>query len=165
MQVGFWAASKTFGKTTAALGAVLALGFSAAAAADLNAPLKSSPPTIASEIRRGADGAGDCWLRRGEDLTGEAPLRCAEAAASANRQALRTNFEPFNAGLYFAMRKDLRILVGALETPPARFDTTLAKSSLDVAAAGYREAAAALGVTESQVCHAAYPKAQPGLCP
>jgi hypothetical protein len=80
------------------IGAFLAacLFASTSSAADLNAPLVDRP-TLGSEIKRGWDAASDCYLHNLEAL---ADGQCISDASSAAQQQ-RSNYKPFELGLYF----------------------------------------------------------------
>ena len=125
--------------------ALIALAAPACAvAANLDAPLKPAPPTLGSEIRRGADAAFACRLRRADPLDGEALLACLDRAQGANRQSMGRGYEAFDAGLWLIARD-------AFDELARVAPSDLARSEAAVAAVGLREAERVAGVTDEDV--------------
>ena len=116
--------------------------------ADLRRPVKPAPPTLLSEIRRGADAAFGCQIANSaHPLESEPLLQCLREQQRTNRQQMGRGYGAFESGLWFAGRGRLRGLVAV--APSAR-----AASSLDVAVAGLREAELVLGVSDDDVWRA-----------
>lgn len=122
-------------------------------AADLDAPLTPQPPTLRSEISRGADAAFDCELKN--DGAAEAEVsgyyQCIEDVSSANRQRLGQGYEAFNAGLYARAERQLGIVQQVWSTSALAHDIAGLQNEINVVRAGYAEALAALHITDADV--------------
>lgn len=128
---------------------VLAAMPALASAADLDAPLKPQPPTLRSEIKRGADAGRECEGRFGDDLSGQALLACLNEAQTDNRQRMGRGYEAFEAGLWFRGRERLAI---AVKVAPSAFSS----GALGVAASSLRSAELGAGVSDDDVVKAIY---------
>lgn len=115
-----------------------------ASAANLDAPMKPRPPTLRSEIKRGADAELDCSLHLPDVLDGEALLDCLDHVQSANRQSMGRGYEAFDAGLWYMGLADFRNLESVAPSD-------LVASESKVAEAGLRESEQAISATDAEV--------------
>ena len=123
-----------------------------ASAADLGAPLVPKPPTLGSEIHRGADAAIACHAL--SPILQTADYRaCIEAAHDRNRQAMGRGYEAFDAGLYFEEKRSLDIVLQVISARGG--DVSLLRGDADLANSLYDAARDAIGVTDDQVRGAA----------
>jgi hypothetical protein len=114
--------------------------------ANLDAPLNQQPPTLGSEISRGADAAFDCGLAV-EPSDSQGFLNCINGRQSDNRQKMGRGYGAFDAGLWYAARSTLRIIMSVVPSE-------LNQAALSVADAELRAAELAAGVTDDDILRA-----------
>jgi len=115
----------------------------------MNAPLTPQPPTLGSEVHRGADAAEAC-ARLDPVMNPQGYAGCIDAAHEQNRQTMGSAYEAFDAGLYFVERRKFQILVG-LAAKSTLLNRPLLQSDFGLADAHYREARDRIGATDDQV--------------
>lgn len=123
--------------------------------ADLDAPLTPKPPTLRSEIRRGADAANECVRQYGSVLNPDPLGDCIDARHSRNIQQMGDGYLAFDVGLYYVATSKEQIYLHVLDNNGAGIDITTLRLTLDRHAGSYRRDKVTLGLTETDVVMAA----------
>lgn len=122
----------------------------------LDAPIKPSTPTVGSEIKRGSDAVFQCGMIYVSPLEVQAFARCVGDQELTNRNEMKSGYEAFNTGLYFAARKYAQISLNVLTDhgePAAGVDSIIERFDI-----GLRNSSQKFGLTDEQLRIATFGK-------
>jgi len=141
-------AAVVFGTTPASL--------IAAPPSALDAPIKPSTPTLGSEIKRGESAVFQCSTDYDSTLQFQSFARCVDDQELANRNEMKSGYEAYDTGLYFAARTYAQITLNVLSehsVPAVGVQEMI--NAFDI---GYHENSKAFHLTDEQVRIAAFGK-------